>query len=214
MKWFLFALLLAACPSEHIETSGDMCSAGVAQAVDPASGVCVIFASPCEVPVEWEACSDFASPCLTDDDCLATQSCPIPADGEEPVCVDNPVCRSDGECGEGFESCDLAAREDEDPSVPEGLCVRAEAGVPAPADDTCVANSQCSELEICPAQYGGCSEGEPRDVTCPSRCEAACASDSDCPIEGEVCNAGEVEGDANGEGDGPPIAAVGWCVPG
>jgi hypothetical protein len=197
--------LLAGCPSETIDSEPALCDQGESRAENPATGECLTFASASEVPVEWEPCVAPARACTEDASCPATEHC-AGGDADGPgVCMANAMCSGPDDCA-GDLVCDATA----------GLCARPTSGMP-PLDPggqpSCVVNSQCSELEICPAQYGGCSAEDDRDVVCPSRCELACLADEACG-EGLRCNASEICGEANGEDQGsPPLVCSGWCVP-
>ena len=82
---------------------------------------------------------------------------------------------------------------------------------------SCQATSDCGALELCPAQYGGCSPGDPDDpnpVNCPSFCEKACVSDMDCADPATLrCNAADVCAVSSNDAMGNPgLACSGWCV--
>jgi hypothetical protein len=207
----LAILLLAACPSDPPEPTDDFCDSGQTHAQNPASGECVAFDSPCDVPAEWSGCPGAMFVCSADDQCQLTQHCSTPDDGAPPACVDNPVCQGEDDCGVG-ERCDLDARADLDPTMPEGLCAR-DIGTPAPPAG-CVSNAECGERQICPAQYGGCSSEAPPDgASCPSQCEAACLLDEECGDPLLVCNAPVICGVSNGGGrNDMPLECAGWCV--
>jgi hypothetical protein len=70
---------------------------------------------------------------------------------------------------------------------------------------------------VCPAQYGGCSPGDPADmggVSCPSYCEKACLTDTDCADAATLrCNAADVCATSSEDPMGNPgLACAGWCV--
>jgi hypothetical protein len=170
---------------------------------NPATGMCVEFDTPCDVPSEWMPCKPLVA-CTGDPECAADQHCADQPDDGDPstparACVANGSCQGADDCGTGF-ACDPAL----------GMCVQA--GGPAPPDQPgCLSTSECAAGEICPAQYGGCSEGlDDPDAgmapPCPSQCEVACVEDKPCG-DGRRCNAAEVCGTANGGPD-----CVGWCV--
>jgi hypothetical protein len=179
-----------------------------AWALDPATGICLEFSS-CDVPAGWAPCMPYVA-CMDDGMCNATQHCadlPMSDDPSVPprACVNNEAC-SNGACADGF-YCDTTTN----------LCARVDPGSlpPAPPAPSCLSTSECGPLEICPAQYGGCSTGEMTpDMPCPSQCEPACTSDEQC---GDVslfrCNAMDVCGTANADAMGNPgPTCAGWCV--
>jgi hypothetical protein len=191
---------------------------------NPTTGMCVEFESSCDVPAEWKACTPVE--CAGDAECSATQRCEeLPDDGDAATparaCVDNGGCVGQEDCPAAT-ICDATQPFGDDPS--KGTCVQAPA---PPSMGECQATSECGQGEICPAQYGGCSEGgEPPGgggggggggadggvtLPCTSECEPACVVDADCGdvvTSGLRCNAAEVCGQGNG------VACAGWCVPG
>ena len=177
---------------------------------NPTTGMCVEFDSACDVPSEWAPCQALVA-CAGDLECAADQHCADQPDDNDPAtparaCVANGSCQEAGDCEMGF-ACDPAMPFGGDPSM--GTCVQMSA--PPPEQGGCLSTSECGAGEICPAQYGGCSQGaDDPDAgmgpLCPSKCELACVEDTACG-DGRRCNVAEVCGPANG---GPDCA--GWCV--
>jgi hypothetical protein len=185
---------------------------------DPVSGRCVSFASLCDVPAEWVACTPYV-PCVGDADCTVLEHCATTATPHDPdvpdrACAANAACAQTDDCATG-ESCTP------DPAgAGAGTCMRAEVdgGAPAPPSlPTCQATSECGPLAVCPAQYGGCSPGDPADmggVDCPSHCEKACVADTDCADPATWrCNAADVCATSSNDAMGNPgLTCAGWCV--
>jgi hypothetical protein len=177
------------------------------------------------------ACKPINRGCTSDEECVATQYCDLQGTLTSPttdlrapepvtgVCRDNPRCSSDAECPQG-QWCEGGFRADGAPptdsdALPQGRCTRA----PRPGTD-CLNTSMCQVGEICPAEYGICSDSAEKappggvgiNPPCISTCQPLCYGDSDCTAS-ERCNHNEVCGSPN---TGAPItdqACGGWCVP-
>lgn len=208
-------------------------------AINPATGECWEFASSCDVPPDWMPCGDqtqcdeeracppnsicvegrcepVGTGCTSDADCPVTEHCDFSGTGgvgEAPIsgtCTPNAACASDSDCPDG-QFCDFPSG-DCDPSVPgcgglsAGICTRGTG-----PGGTCMTNTDCGGLEICPIQWGGTT-----DV-----CEASCMDSSVCAAD-EYCNSFEVCAQPNpGDSPGPtpsdpaepvPPACWGWCA--
>lgn len=180
---------------------------------DPVSGACVMFASHCDVPAEWAACTPLVA-CVVDGDCSVTQHCadvPPPSAPGAPAraCTANNPCGESADCGAADQICVV------DPTtMAAGTCTREGGANPPPSSPTCQATSDCGPLELCPAQYGGCSPDAANPLECPSYCEKACLSDMDCADPATLrCNVADVCAVSTNDPMGNPgLACSGWCV--
>ena len=195
---------------------------------NPATGMCVMFSSTCDVPAGWAACTPYVA-CTDSSMCLATEHCQaLPAHDPgvpEMACVRNPTCAEATDCASGM-VCDTSVQPPAAPPCdpmqpdcrPAGTCSSGnpQPPPPPPGIGNCQATSECGALEICPAQYGGCSKGD-ENIECPSVCERACTADADCgdptTMPALRCNAADVCGASNADAMGNPgLACAGWCV--
>jgi hypothetical protein len=228
-RTFLAALavlaLLAGCGAPSIfdvaaDPGANDCAGpdALAYGRDPVSGACVMFASRCDVPAEWAACTPLVA-CVDDSGCSTAQHCadvPPPRAPGAPAraCTANDPCGETADCGVSNQICVV------DPAtMGAGTCTRTDSTnppppPPPPSMPTCQATSDCGALELCPAQYGGCSPDQANPVNCPSYCEKACVADSDCADPTTLrCNAADVCAMSSNDAMGNPgLACAGWCV--
>jgi hypothetical protein len=178
-----FGLLIAAAGCDPM--FGEKCSDDPGAnhfAVNPQTGACWQFASSCDVPSGWAACSGPSTvTCSGDPDCASGSYC------VNSTCViGGASCMTDGDC-KLTEHCD-------------GMHTPRKTPVPPPGLDTsgvCLPNDSCSSDSDCPTglwcdkgsgtgtgdrtSAGVCSRGTPPTT-------AVCVSNGDCG-SGQICPA-------------------------
>jgi len=168
------------------------------------------------------AATDLVTPCTTDGDCFAGESCQrgTCADRAEAGCVRHSDCRLDEVCVQGACVAEVGPECVRDSDCGSAQVCEAGACVAEPQPD-CTRNSDCRAGELCVA--GRCDPECVADRDCPAgeRCQAGacvldveCTRNSECPLH-ELCNAGRCEPECAFDRDcaADEICVDGQCKP-